>query len=322
MLDTSIKFECRQPAGLSAVSGQALYKTTLDMIQWADQQGFHTINFCEHHGSDDGYLSAPLMLAAAAAAVTDNIRLQPNVVMPYYDPIRVAEDTAVLDLISAGRAELVVLGGYVPSEFEMFGAELANRGVAIEEGIAVLRQAWTGESFEYKGRAVKVTPQPVQAHIPIHIGGGVPVAARRAARIADGFMPMFPAAYEAYQQECKVLSKQPYHRGSVTSLLNIAEDPDQAWEQLAPHALHETNCYARWQAQTGVTGIFEESTDAASLRESGVYLVLTPQQCLDMISDCGDEGYIMLHPLVGGIDPEFGWNSLRLFADQVMPHLR
>lgn len=322
MLDTSIKFECRMPAGLGTQSPAELYKTVLSMISWADQQGFTTINFCEHHGSEDGYLSAPIVMAAAAAAVTERIRLQPNVVMPYYDPIRVAEDTAALDLISNGRAELVVLGGYVPSEFEMFGADLKDRGIAIEEGIQTLRDAWTGQPFTYRGRKACVTPKPVQDAIPLYIGGGVSVAAKRAARIADGFMPMFPQAYDAYENECQHLGKPALHRGSVTSLLNIAEDPDQAWEQLAPHALHETNCYARWQAQTGVTGIFEESTDADALRESGVYQVLTPQQALDMISTCGDQGYIMLHPLVGGIDPAFGWNSLRLFAEQVMPQLR
>lgn len=322
MLDISVKFECRHPAGLCKDSPQTLYKTALEMIAWADQNGFQTINFCEHHGSDDGYLSAPLIMAAAAAAITENVRLQPNVVMSYYDPIRVAEDLAAIDLISNGRAELCILGGYVPSEFEMFGAELKNRGRAIEEGIAALRQAWTGEPFTYRGRRARVTPKPVQQQPPIFIGGGVDAAAKRAANIADGFVPMFPQAYNAYYDECIRLGKKPLHRGSVTSLLNVAENPDAAWEELGPHALHETNTYAKWQAETSVAGIFEEFTDVNALREQGVYLVLTPEECINMIESAGDQGYIMLHPLVGGVDVDFGWRSLKLFVEKVMPALR
>ena len=323
MLETSIKFECRQPADISQVESHTLYRTVLDMIAWADEQGFSSINFCEHHGAEDGYLSAPTVMASAAAAVSKQIRLQPNLVIPFYDPVRAAEDLAVVDIISNGRVEVVVLGGYVVAEFNMFGAELDDRGRAIEEGIAVLRSAWAGDTFDYQGRTVQVTPLPVQqGGIPIYIGGGVAPAARRAARIADGFVPMFPDAYATYAEACQQLGKTPLHRGSVTSLLNIAEDPDKAWQQLAPHAIHEMNCYARWQAQTGVTGIFQEVTDVEALRASGTYLVLTPEQCLEMMEGAGSEGYAMLHPLVGGIDPAFGWNSLRLFADKVMPYMK
>ncbi len=322
MLDVCIKFECRHPNGLCNTTASEQYKVALEMIAWADQNGFHTINFCEHHGVDDGYLPSPMIMAAAAAAITKKVRLQANVVMPYHDPLRVAEDMAVVDIISEGRAEVVLLGGYVPSEFEMFNVELIDRGAAIEEGVEVLRKAWAGESFEYRGRRVRVTPKPVQPQgPPLYIGGGVAVAGRRAARIADGFVPMFPQAYEAYAEECVRLGKTSLHRGSVCSLLNIAEDPDEAWEALGPYALHETNCYARWQAETGVTGIFQESNDVNALRESGIFLVLTPTECLEMIESLGDEGYLMLHPLIAGVDANFGWQSLKLFREKVMPFM-
>jgi alkanesulfonate monooxygenase SsuD/methylene tetrahydromethanopterin reductase-like flavin-dependent oxidoreductase (luciferase family) len=322
MLDVHVKFECRNPPGLCRLTPGAQYQEALRMAAWVDRKGFHTVNFCEHHGAEDGYLPSPAVMAAATAALSETVRLQVNCVIPYHDPVRVAEDIAVLDIISGGRAEIVVLGGYVPSEFAMFDAQLNHRGQSIEEGVRVLRAAWTGEPFVFGQRRARVTPKPVQRPgPPVYIGGGVPRAARRAAAIADGFVPMFPEAWAAYAAECERLGKKPLHKGAVTAFVTVADDPDEAWRELAPHALYETNCYARWQAETGVTGIFREMTDAEALRRLGTFPVLTPEECIRMIRSLGDEGHVLLHPLIGGVHPDFGWRSLELFADKVMPYV-
>lgn len=321
MTTVHLKYECRHPEQFG-IDRQAQYQEALEQIRWADELGMTAVTFCEHHGAEDGYLSSPITFAAAAAAVTRRLRLRVNLVMPFHDPIRVAEDLAVVDILSGGRVELAVLGGYVPSEFEMFDRDLKDRGRLIEEGVELLRQAWTGDAFTWKGRQVRVTPRPLQSPPRILIGGGVPPAARRAARLADGLIPMIPSAYEPYAEECERLGKVPVNEGKIgPAFLHVSEDPDRDWARIAPHALYETNCYAKWQAQTGVTGIFEEMTDADALRETGVFQVLTPEECLALAEQLGPDGQLLLHPLMGGLDADLGWESLELFAAKVWPHL-
>lgn len=323
MTTVHIKFECRHPASFG-IDPVAQYRAAMEQIRWADEHGFSVVNFCEHHGSEDGYLPAPMAMAAAAAAVTSRVRLRVNLVMAFHDPVRVAEDLAVIDLISGGRVELAALGGYVPSEFAMFGKDLEQRGRAVAEAIEVIDRAWRGEHFEWRGRQIHVTPRPAQQPRPrILAGGNVPAAARRAARLADAFIPMIPESFAVYAEACRELGKQPVNEGRIGPVfLHVSKDPDRDWQRIAPHALYETNCYARWQAQTGVSGHFQEMTDADALRASGSFAVLTPEQVLALAEELGEDGQILLHPLMGGMDPALGQASLDLFAREVIPHLR
>jgi hypothetical protein len=131
-----------------------LYGAAIEQAAWADDVGFDSIHLMEHHGSDDGYCPAPIPLAAAIAARTRRILIRIRaLVLPLHDPVRVAEDFAVVDVISHGRFELVVAAGYVAREFEMFGRDISNRAQLLEDGIAVLKHAWTGEPFDIQGVA-------------------------------------------------------------------------------------------------------------------------------------------------------------------------
>ena len=103
-----------------------------------------------------------------------------NVLLPYHDPVRVAEELAVIDRISKGRVEALLLGGYVPAEMRMFGVDPRRRGELMEAGVAALKQAWTGQPFEFNGRPCRVQPTPVQQpHPPLLMGGSAHAAARR-----------------------------------------------------------------------------------------------------------------------------------------------
>src|SRR6187397_1749408 len=123
-MQLSLKFDLRAPQwGTPAAE---LYAAAIDMCEWADDAGFDVVRFLEHHGSDDGYCPSPLVMAAAAAARTSRIRIRVRaLILPLHDPLRIAEDAAVVDVISRGRLELVVAAGYVRSEFAMFGRSLA-----------------------------------------------------------------------------------------------------------------------------------------------------------------------------------------------------
>ena len=86
--------------------------------------------------------------------------------------------------------------------------------------------------------------------------------------------------------------------------------------------MHETNCYGRWaQEASGDNNPFEMADDPDALRASGRYVVLTPDECVEMAHKLGDLGDIQLHPLMGGMPPDLSWPSLELFADKVFPQL-
>lgn len=321
-----IRFDLRDPAFAPTTTPER-YAAAVDMAEWADRLGFVTITLSEHHGSADGYLPSPLPVAAAIAARTSTTRINiAAMVSAFHDPVRLAEDLAVVDILSNGRLDVVVTNGYVASEFEMFGVPMSERAKRTTEMVAALKQAWTGEPFEFRGRTVRVRPVPVQAGgPPVSLGGSVEAAARRAARIADGFIPSTPDVWEFYRDECLTLGKPdpgPY-MGGDTSVIHIADDVDAGWAELAPYALHEVNAYGEWAAQAGFEGAtgYVRMDDADALRATGQYRVVTPAQLVDELRAGGPFAFCMLHPMVGGLPPELAWRSLRLLETEVIPNL-
>ncbi len=147
-MQLQLAFELRSPD--CGAPHRELYAAMLDICAWADELGFDVVNFGEHHGADSGYNPSPLIACAAVAGRTRRIRMRPNVLLaPLYDPVKLAEDCAVLALIAPHRFSLAIGGGYRPSEFAMFGRRLDERWAAIGEVVEFLRRAWTGEPCEF-----------------------------------------------------------------------------------------------------------------------------------------------------------------------------
>ncbi|MGZ4150480.1 MAG: LLM class flavin-dependent oxidoreductase [Actinomycetota bacterium] len=318
-----IRFDFRNPT-LAGTDMAARYRAALDMTAWADDLGFVVVILSEHHGTDDGYLPSPLTMAAAMAARTQRIRIQiAALVASFHDPLRLAEDVAVVDLISEGRLDVVVTNGYVLDEFEMFGRPRRERVARTTEAVTTLKRAWTGEPFEFRGRTVRVTPRPYREGGPaITLGGSSEAAARRAARIGDGFMPSTPGLWDFYRDEMLRLGHPdpgPSYPAD-TGMFHVARDPEKGWEEIAPFAMHEVNAYGEWMAAAGVGGLggYEPVHDAEALRGTGQYRVVTPDQLLSEIQAKGPSGFTLFHPLMGGIPPELAWESLRLFEDEVL----
>ncbi|HXA34271.1 MAG TPA: LLM class flavin-dependent oxidoreductase [Acidimicrobiales bacterium] len=321
-----LRFDFRNPSFAGTTMGER-YRAALAMAEWADHLGAVALILSEHHGSDDGYLPSPLPLAAAMAARTSNVRINlAALVASFHDPLRLAEDIAVVDLISEGRLDLIITNGYVGDEFAMFGQPIGRRAQRTTELVSVLRQAWTGEPFEYRGRTVTVTPRPHQDGGPkISLGGSTEPAARRAARIGDGFMPSTPAVWEFYRDEVIALGRPDPgpHPGGSTEFVHLALDPEEGWERIAPHAMHEVNAYGAWMAAAGLgdSGGYVPVGDADTLRATGQYRVLTPDQMVAELSEQGPFAFVAFHPLMGGIPPELAWDSLHLFEHEVLPRL-
>jgi alkanesulfonate monooxygenase SsuD/methylene tetrahydromethanopterin reductase-like flavin-dependent oxidoreductase (luciferase family) len=304
-----------------------IYAAALDQATWADELGFDNIGLGEHHCSSDGYNPSPLILAAAMGARTKRIGLRTSVLLaPLYDPIKLAEDAAVTQLATAGRLILGIGGGYRPVEFESFGRRLEDRWKALADTIEVLRMAWTGEPFEWQGRRCHVTPKPEPAP-PILLGGGSANAARRAARIADGwYPPLDPRLWPPYRDECLKLGKPDpgeYPKHSPIFLW-IAKDPERAWERLMPHVLHQLRSYSEWtvEAYGRPAGPYADAMTEDTVKQSPGYQVLTPEGALALAEELGDNSVFFLNPLLAGVDPAVSWEMLRLYESEVHPYLR
>ena len=322
----ALRFDLRNPP-LAGTSMQERYQAALDMTEWADRLGFVSVTLSEHHGSDDGYLPSPVAMAAAIAARTQTIRITiAALVAAFHDPLRLAEDIAVVDLVSGGRLDVVITNGYVAREFAMFDQPLSERARRTGEMVETLRRAWSGEPFEFRGRAARVMPTPAQPGGPrILLGGSSEAAARRAARIGDGFIPSTPEVWKYYRDELVNLGRPdpgPY-RGGDTGFFHLASDPDDGWRRIGPYAMHEANSYGQWMADGGVgaAGGYVPMTDLEALRASGQYRVMTPAELVAHLHDQGPHGVAAFHPMMGGIPPDVAWSSLRLFEDEVLPLL-
>jgi alkanesulfonate monooxygenase SsuD/methylene tetrahydromethanopterin reductase-like flavin-dependent oxidoreductase (luciferase family) len=323
----ALRFDFRNPE-FAGTTMENRYEAALAMAEWADRLGFASVLLSEHHGSDDGYLPSPLTMAAAIAARTSRIRIQiAALVAPFYDPLRLAEDIAVVDLLSNGRLDVVVAAGYVAQEFSMFGRTMSQRADYTTEVVTTLKQAWTGEPFEIRGRVVQVRPTPAQAGGPkLILGGSGPRAARRAARIADGFLPTEESIWTIYRDEMRNLDKPdpgPYVGGD-TSAFHLAHDIEKGWDAYALYAMHELNAYGAWltDAGMGVEGSYVPTDDVDMMRASGQYRVVTPEQLVAEIDAKGDAGFTMFHPMAGGVHPAMAWDSLHLFEHEVLPKLK
>jgi alkanesulfonate monooxygenase SsuD/methylene tetrahydromethanopterin reductase-like flavin-dependent oxidoreductase (luciferase family) len=324
MAFTILRHDMRAPS-FSKASAPELYAAALDMSAWADEQGFSLVVLSEHHAVEDGYLPSPLTLAGAVVGRTRRVRVGiMALLLPLYDPVRLAEDLAVLDLASGGRLAVTAGLGYRPEEYAMFGADWKNRGRVMDEYLEVLLRAWRGEEFEWRGRRVKVTPRPAsQPHPFLAVGGTGRNAARRAARFGLPFQPSVQneAVFDFYRSECERLGHAPVLLPpGAGETLWISDDPDRTWSEIGRYLLHHAMSYASWQAHSGGSVVNSEATTVEALRAEGKYRVLTPDECIAYASERPGAG-LTLFPLCGGTPPDLGWQSLELFAEKVLPRL-
>ena len=261
-------------------------------------------------------------MLAAMAARTSGVRFTiAALIAPFHDPLRLAEDLIVLDILSRGRVDLIVAGGYVHEEFALFDVPMGERGTRVTEAVAVLRSAFSGEPFDYQGRTVHLTPAPYRPGGPsISLGGSSKPAAERAARIADGFIPSTPEVWTFYRDEVQRLGRPdpgPCPIGD-NQVVALATDPDEGWEKMAPFFLHETNAYGAWQAQDDIASPYRTVADVDKLRSTGQYRVITPEQFVAELK-ASPFPFAFFHPMCGGMPIELAWSSLRLFEHEVRP---
>jgi alkanesulfonate monooxygenase SsuD/methylene tetrahydromethanopterin reductase-like flavin-dependent oxidoreductase (luciferase family) len=313
-----MRFDLRAPA--FGASPADLYATALDMAAWGEGHGCVAIALSEHHASPDGFLTSPLVLAAAVAARTNHVPIIiAAALLPFYEPVRLAEEMIVVDLISRGRVSYVFGLGYRPEEFDHFGVAKRDRVAIVERNLDIVLRAMREDTFACDGRSITVTPRPYTEDGPsIAYGGTTVAAAKRAARFGLDFFAQSnaPGIGDAYRAECERLGRPPGNtvlpdRASPT-ITFVADDVDKAWDELGPYLLHDAKTYASWNPSDDYTVSLSRETTVDALRaERGAYRIFDVDEAAAHLRT---HGVLSLHPLCGGIPPELAWPYLERAA--------
>jgi alkanesulfonate monooxygenase SsuD/methylene tetrahydromethanopterin reductase-like flavin-dependent oxidoreductase (luciferase family) len=312
----TLRFDMRAPDWAAPTAD--LYAAAIDMCAWAETRGAIVAVLSEHHGADDGHLPTPLILASAIAAKTKQLAIMLAAVpIPLWDPVRLAEEICVLDLVSKGRVSYVFGIGHRIEEYNHFGVDMTTRGRVADEILDLLGPLVHSEPVEYQGRRIRVTPSCGSAAGPlVMIAGGSRAAARRAAAHGLGFISQTdsPDLREFYQSQCRIAGHQPgilqFPVPGTPTAAFVANDVDEAWEVLGPHLLHDAVTAASYRPHDDSVGSITRADNVAALREvGGPYRIFTSDDAVDYIRSGRP---LPLHPLCGGIPPEVAWRYLEI----------
>jgi alkanesulfonate monooxygenase SsuD/methylene tetrahydromethanopterin reductase-like flavin-dependent oxidoreductase (luciferase family) len=309
------------------------YAECLEEIEEGERLGFTGVWLSEHHFVDDGYLPSPLVVAAAIAARTRTMTIGTNILLlPMHHPLRVAEDAAVVDLLSGGRFVLGVGQGYVQHEFEALGFNRRNRPSLFEEGIEIIRQALTEGRTGYEGKRWNLPDLPFEPRpsrkLPIYAGAFVDPAIDRAARLADGFLASAGggAFGETYRKVRDALARHGRADGDfpyvASGVAFVHEDAGRAREIVAPAIAYQRTRYAEW-------GTDREKPRPEPIRPEDLpwerYLVGTPDEVADGLISLYREApydHFCFWGRLPGVTHEEALANARLFAEKVAPKVR
>jgi alkanesulfonate monooxygenase SsuD/methylene tetrahydromethanopterin reductase-like flavin-dependent oxidoreductase (luciferase family) len=311
----------------SAAAG--VYREQLDQIAMVDGLGFDSVWMSEHHFAESCYMPSPLPMAGAVAMRTSQVEIGIGIVpMPFYNPIRLAEDCAVLDNLSGGRFFVGLGLGYRDEEYDGFGFNRRHRAAYTQEAIAVIRGCWGIEPFSHKGRFFEIdnvncTPKPINGSVPLWLSGTAPVAVQRAARHGDGWfgIGMSPEILDTYYTALAEAGRDRANvpvAGMPLTWIYVTEDPERDRAVLEPYAVAEARLFTSWASPLH---------DLDSLGAIDPYTMVhigTPDQILNEIEALQNStpiDHLVFVPNLRGAPIEIANRSLELFAEQVLPRL-
>lgn len=331
-------FTAQVPPGVDR-SFHREYADAIELVQVVERAGLDSAWVSEHHGAGDGYLPSLLPLLGAFAAVTERIELGTGVVLaPFHDPLRLAEDFAVVDQISGGRVICGLGIGWRDEEFRAFGIETRSRVRRLEEIVQILRAAWTEDRFTFAGRhyrydQVAVTPKPARVP-PILVGGFQDAAVRRAGRIADGYISSrvsLDRVTEAFAMAAEERARAGKAGPPLVALLHngfVTEDPADDWPQVRDGVGHQLGVYAGWREGTDVPGVELRvlPPEEAEIRAGTAYG--TPEEVFDRLAPVArvlgayPEGHLVVRLHYPGMEAAPAARAIELFAKEVAPRLK
>ncbi len=300
------------------------YSECLDEIVAAEQLGFTHCWLSEHHFVEDGYLPSQHVMAGVIAGRTHGMIIGTNVLLlPLFHPLRVAEDSAVLQLASNGRFILGVGGGYVDFEFETLGVNRKFRPSLLEEGVQILRQCWEEGRIGFQGKRWSFpdrpfTPKP-QKKIPILFGANSKAGIERAVQLGDGFLTAAGGSLDGVKEHyalVKAANNGQHFPFCVSAWCYVQEDGDQAWAQAEPCINYQMGRYMDW----GTDRAQPRPAPFAAKREN-YPLIGNPEQVAKAVQELYREvpfDHFCFWGRLPGITHQQALTSARLFAQHVM----
>lgn len=338
-------------------TGRDVLPEEVEQMVLAEELGYDSIWLTEHHYADYGLASAPSVLLATVAARTRRIRLGIAVyVIPFHHPLRLAEETASLDILSGGRLTVGLGRGNRPLEFFGHGVPQAESRTRMQEGVEILLQAWTQERVRFAGRHwqiedVPVHPKPLQTpHPPLAFAVTSPetidwVAKGGYAMLSSGLGTPLGATIANRDAYIRALQAHGHRQATIDRLMRqwvvtkhvyVAPTDAEALEQARDPELWYRDAFVRSLSTDGLSGLDESvyrDAEAAMAR-------LRAQTWGDLLADALVIGSpdTVAHKMAqlqqigvgevacwmnfGGIPPALARRSMRLFAEEVMPRFR
>lgn len=311
---TVLRFNFASPQGDPRTQGRLL-SAALELAQWGEAKGIISVSVDEHHATAHGWSSNPIMAAAMFLARTERLIASVDCALgPLWNPVRLAEDIALVDNMSRGRLFTTVGLGYREVEYDSLGVDFSRRGALMDDLITRMLEVWAE------------TGTWTRPHPPLFVGGGVRATARRAARfgLPLSLVDHLPDIADHYRELCAqqdvtpaVLMPGPVNHG----MIYLHEDPDRAWAELGEHILWEAVTYGGWSVDQRSLMHLPGVRTLEEVRESGRYRILTPEQLIAEIRGADQYGPLVMHPLVGGMPVDEAWKSVELLTDKVLPAL-
>ncbi len=323
--------------GFIPIEGGHYYREALEEVTRAEELGFDSVWMEEHHSVTNHYWPSPLTVLAGFATRTSKVMLGTDIlVAAFYHPVRLAEDVTLLDVMSGGRFTLGIAIGYKPDEFALYGVDPEKRGARFEEQLAIMKGLWTGERVQFTGRYYalegRLEPPPVtRPHPPVWIGGWGDITLRRAATLADNWIPGPTADLQRLVRGKRQFQEQRQAAGRTDAVTEwpltrdvIIAETDQRARELAEE--HIMVAYRREYAGGWRHPFIDASiaTDLDKLMEDR-FIIGGPDQCIPKIRKFVEQ-YGMTHLICRTFFPGMAHQhiarELELIAREVMPAFR
>jgi len=331
------------------VAENQVFEELIEQILFTERLGFDEAWFAEHHHSDYGMLASPNLIIAALAHRTRRLRLGNLVnVLPLYDPMRLAEECGMLDILTGGRLN-VGLGRGVPRDDLKHGLDRDTAQARFEEGIEILMRSWTEDTFTYTGKAwsyidIVCRPRPLQKpYPPIYYGATSPqspaMVARRGWNLALSLQPLTNCAraIDSYREE-RAKHGDLHRTGDAIMVRDVyvADSDEQAWKEAVPQITRFWQLATDnvWRGDSVSADDLPKFTErfpyfpggltAKRLDEWGTSLIGSPDTVIRkaraMIDTARPDSLVGMFSF-GGLRHDQVMHSLELFATRVMPAL-
>ena len=323
---------------------QEVYRDLLDLCVLAEELGFDHLWTSEHHFLDDGWSPSQLPILAAVAARTERIRIGTFVLLlPFHNPIRVAEDAATVDIISNGRLDLAVGPGSDPGDYATFGVPMKQRRPRMHEGLKIIRRCLEEEEFSFTGKYwefnhVRMTPKPVQKPLPLWVAALGPQVLAEAGANGYHLAAAPPAGVQKiYDDALRQAGYDPrnFQRAGL-HVGHVAETWKKAWDECEEQLRWHMAVHFRAMAAAENEGLRRRLVPdlnippLGELRKtgrgpSGPAYVGSPEDVSRMLEEelkTTPMTQIVFSLDAPGMDPRHMRSSLELLAKEVMPHFR